>query len=330
MKKSYLFIIGLACALNAYTQITLTSATSTPAIGSTYTYVRAGTLSTSVIHSGANQTWDLSTVSGLSQYYIFSNVANSTDPITFSSANLVGNRVGFESYYSNTINTYSIIGKKETSVIREIYPDNIDVLKFPITYLDNFNGTFSGTKEFLNPGTTYNRSGTTTMIADGYGALILPYTTVNNVLKVTNTLSYTDSISGALYRTYVDTIITFYNSGTNNYIASVLIRYVDGNFSYKTAEYIVQSELVTGISNIINEKSNVVIFPNPTQDMLTIKSDEMLNKISILDVTGKLVKEIIPSFTLSSNIDVSDLNSGVYFVSYIGESGTGTQKVILE
>lgn len=82
--------------------------------------------------------------------------------------------------------------------------------------------------------------------------------------------------------------------------------------------------------NFIEENENAIsiqIFPNPTSDFITLLTDAILTRIEIFDLNGKLVNEISGN---SRMIDVSKLESGIYMLKAISESGISEQKIILE
>ncbi|MFB6258628.1 MAG: hypothetical protein ABEH38_08030, partial [Flavobacteriales bacterium] len=84
--------------------------------------------------------------------------------------------------------------------------------------------------------------------ADGYGKLILPYDTVNNVLRIRNVGSYQDTTgSGFTVATHQDTIITFYNTSINHRIASITSLYSNGSRQSYQATYLSQSDLATAL-----------------------------------------------------------------------------------
>ena len=64
----------------------------------------------------------------------------------------------------------------------------------------------------------------------------------------------------------------------------------------------------------------VVIFPNPTSDYLTISNIEHLyiNSIQIIDTNGKTISKIISNF---NSIDVSNLSNGIYILSIETKEG---------
>ncbi|WP_051197444.1 S8 family serine peptidase [Flavobacterium soli] len=85
----------------------------------------------------------------------------------------------------------------------------------------------------------------------------------------------------------------------------------------------------TAVLSTPNYKFNdLSIFPNPTNDVLNFNLGDMstIGDISIIDVSGKL---ITPRFDLNSKkIDVSNLQSGVYFVRFASEGKSLTKKFV--
>ena len=81
----------------------------------------------------------------------------------------------------------------------------------------------------------------------------------------------------------------------------------------------------TGIEDVLN---NLLIYPNPANNILNISSTEIINKVEVLDVVGR----IIISKTLNSSnyiLDVSGLNNNVYFINYSINGIINTKKVIV-
>ncbi|WP_333808863.1 T9SS-dependent choice-of-anchor J family protein [Flavobacterium sp.] len=74
-------------------------------------------------------------------------------------------------------------------------------------------------------------------------------------------------------------------------------------------------------------KNNFSIYPNPVNNVLNIslKNEMTINSLSITDLNGRVVVSINSS---STSIDVSNLSSGVYFVSIETNEGKGTSKFV--
>ena len=56
------------------------------------------------------------------------------------------------------------------------------------------------------------------------------------------------------------------------------------------------------------------IYPNPAGDEIRVSSEEMIEEVVVYDVYGRLQVTETPSHQDEMTVDVSDLNSGVYFV----------------
>jgi hypothetical protein len=58
-----------------------------------------------------------------------------------------------------------------------------------------------------------------------------------------------------------------------------------------------------------HEKNSFTLFPNPASNEMKIQSKQVITKIEIANVSGKLVLE-----TTSNTIDISKLSEGIYYV----------------
>jgi len=87
--------------------------------------------------------------------------------------------------------------------------------------------------------------------------------------------------------------------------------------------------------SVAEEQSEFVfsIFPNPAKDYITIKGEGLKNggTVLFLDALGKEVKRSTVK-TANSNIIVSDLKRGVYFVNVYGADGakSNIQRLIIQ
>lgn len=84
-----------------------------------------------------------------------------------------------------------------------------------------------------------------------------------------------------------------------------------------------------GSSASIDELSSLStrIFPNPANDRFGVESTQLIQKLKILDITGRLVhEEIVQSH--STSVDISTLPKGLYLVVSELENGPETQRLI--
>lgn len=75
------------------------------------------------------------------------------------------------------------------------------------------------------------------------------------------------------------------------------------------------------------KQNNIMMFPNPANTTLNVKSEYVGNtEIQIIDMTGRCVKKIGVSDAKDVNIDVSDLQRGMYIVNINGK----VEKLVVE
>lgn len=66
------------------------------------------------------------------------------------------------------------------------------------------------------------------------------------------------------------------------------------------------------------------IYPNPTSDFITIKTDHKIDSYTIYDVTGKKIMQ-----TAENTIDLRSFTNGIYLLTFEFEGKTQTKKIIL-
>lgn len=79
-------------------------------------------------------------------------------------------------------------------------------------------------------------------------------------------------------------------------------------------------------SEDINKEISMVLFPNPSSDIISIKTEVNVTYYSIIDATGRVLKsKTITSSIENINIDISDLQTGTYLLTIITTEGTKTK-----
>jgi len=90
------------------------------------------------------------------------------------------------------------------------------------------------------------------------------------------------------------------------------------------------SVVLVGIEEVIAEKFNVQLFPNPAKNTLTISANEHISQISFLNILGQEVLTISTKQASKMDLDIRSLQSGVYFVrALIGEEWA-LQRLVIE
>jgi len=85
------------------------------------------------------------------------------------------------------------------------------------------------------------------------------------------------------------------------------------------------ADIVSALVNL-NANSDLDIYPNPVRDVLHLKTDLGVKKITILDLLGKQLKSVVPENAIELSVPVSDLNSGAYLIRMETENGIKTAK----
>ncbi len=333
MKKTITFFaINLLLVSLLISQPTLTSTGVSPIIGDSYNLSSTNYVSPG--NSGANQTWDLSSLSTTSTATI-SVVNTSTTPQgnSFPNANLALSYGNSMFQYVKTSPTALQNMGLSNSTITMPYSNPEDLLRFPFTYNDTYSDTWA--TQFMSGGYMFYRSGTTTITADGYGTLITPAGTYTNTLRISVLQTYQDSAyMGMPYLiSYTNQQYMWYREGLRGHIAS-LYSLTSSSSSNEGGTYV---DITVGVDDLSSFNHSVSLSPNPTSDKIKIDFELNENKlidIQIFNTSGQLVKKVqtnpLSKGLHSLTMDVDELSEGIYFAQ-IWTSGNliSTQRFII-
>lgn len=110
---------------------------------------------------------------------------------------------------------------------------------------------------------------------------------------------------------------------TLNPTTGVTAQVISGNYQYL--------KLVNNsVLNVSEVKGNISasVYPNPTSDVLVVKSDEKINSLSLYSTNGQRIKNFENTDGNESRIDISDLPANMYLIKIETKSGQKTLKVI--
>lgn len=74
---------------------------------------------------------------------------------------------------------------------------------------------------------------------------------------------------------------------------------------------------------------NVKLYPNPTESIVNIESENVIDIISVYSSNGQLVKQFTPT-SQKATIDLSELNQGVYLLELNCEKGRIVKRIIVQ
>ncbi len=131
-----------------------------------------------------------------------------------------------------------------------------------------------------------------------------------------------------------DGLLSYTNNGTSEASDSVKFTVADaGGGTVPETTFTIAINIVTGLGDEINGEI-VVVYPNPSQELLYIKMKNNFDKVQI-DVSnnmGKLLKSVHlnTSDLRKTPVDISDLTKGTYFVRIQADQQTVVRKLIKE
>ncbi len=76
--------------------------------------------------------------------------------------------------------------------------------------------------------------------------------------------------------------------------------------------------------------SNYAVYPNPASSVLNIssKNTTVFNQVQLTDINGRIVKSEKNTGVITTQINIADLNAGVYFLKVTSDLGSFSTKVV--
>lgn len=73
---------------------------------------------------------------------------------------------------------------------------------------------------------------------------------------------------------------------------------------------------------------NISIFPNPAKDYIHVQSDELIESIKLVDISGKEIREY-PTYNYEHRINIENINSGIYLLIVKTKNDIFSKKIIV-
>lgn len=168
-------------------------------------------------------------------------------------------------------------------------------------------------------------------VVDGYGQLITPFDTYDNVIRVHHTIKEKDSlrltIAGFSQWIPINRTINEYEWWDNGKKRPVLKIETEG---------IANNEVPTRITFINNQVAGLdvntietAIYPNPSSNLINIESEENLKSIEIWSLDGKSVFQTNCSGK-DITINVTNIAAGMYTLQLISEKGESFKPIVIK
>lgn len=82
------------------------------------------------------------------------------------------------------------------------------------------------------------------------------------------------------------------------------------------------------VEDIAHEKA-LTVYPNPANDILNVSANEIPLSIEVFDMLGKQIN-LLQSNQLQNEINLSDIETGIYLLRVTFEDGSATKKIVVE
>ncbi|MBK7440884.1 MAG: T9SS type A sorting domain-containing protein [Bacteroidetes bacterium] len=329
MKKQILTTFLCASAIVLIAQPTITSGVN-GGVGDEITFMEIQPEGLNSGAVGANVTWDYSDIIPTGFEYGFTIVDAATTPqaASFPGANVAAdNGLGSLGYSKITATEFTNYGSYAGDVLT-YYDDPEEIFVFPLTFgttnIDDLHSNFFS-------GADWERSGTTTMEADGYGTLILPSGTYTDVLRVKVYQDYQDETD--LLPTPIEYDFTLYYWFKEGYIGALFEYFelnVGGAFPSETTAAALNAALPVGINASINA-DKLSVSPNPVTDMVNIELPVAISntQVRVYNSLGQLVvnENLNPSGNIIT-LNMQDYTAGIYFVEVSDGEKTYKTKIV--
>lgn len=343
MKKIYFLAFSLTIAFSSQAQYTVTAAFN-PVPGDMNDYYKIDTTGVSFGSSGTGQVWNYTTLNVSASPTLvtetYTTVGSTPAGASFPAANLASSSTenpGQFTYYNASTLKYDLIGATVTSTNNLVYSNPETLYTIPFSYgsssVDNFSGSVSiGTF-------TINRTGTITTTGDGTGTLNLPGgISYSNVLKIKITQTIVDVYMPAGGQTMVSTNYVWVNAMAKFGILSVNMNSTtSGSVTTKNKEVQIRKSAFVGLNEQALSDNNFSVYPNPANskaNIIFVAYTNDIYKAIIVNALGQEVKSInFTNINIGSNnqtLDLSGLNTGLYFIKLSSKNTEGIQKIMVQ
>lgn len=323
MKNQYL-ILATLCPMLGLGQPVFTSSDGELQIGDAVIYHLSNW--TSAGPSGAGVTWDFSTLPDLATTSdTIVDPASTPYPTQYPTADAAeGTYMGW-GYFTQSTSDLQSLGSANADTYVSL---NDPWLRrsYPFTYGDTWADTFSG--EGSGPSGSFTWNGSCSDTVDGWGTLLLPNGTFQDVLRLRSTAVYEEAFTNSqdtlihVWETYEWLIPGTKKSLLNFHRNTATLngnQVSDQFYSSWLDTVIVTTTMPEGIGSTVN----FGCYPNPAVDIIYLQfsgSAEFAAPIVVCDAMGRRVTAKASSLLLEGNgitrvvLSIAHLEPGAYFV----------------
>jgi hypothetical protein len=337
MKKLYVSLLAVITALAANAQFTQSN--HAPASGDTWQTYQCDSTGIVPGSAGTGKMWNFASITTHSNMMLTYTVAAVSGNTSYPTANIVsGTSASSQSYFNSQPSELTYLGGNITVspvMAKLTYTSVAYFAIYPMNFNVPSNSLISGSINVTAP-TTANGTfdGSCNAVADASGTLVLPGATgtFTNVTRMTTTQVFTFSVVflGTITGTVTQVNYEYYQAGIKAPIFSISTASANvptlGAPSTQTIvtrnKNAVGSGTVTTVGLSSSYPDNFAVYPNPAGSFVNIATGNAdAANVHIYDITGKMVVQKVVRDG-KAQLDVSDLNAGLYIYSIKDDKGT--------
>lgn len=269
---------------------------------------------------GQGQVWDFSSLTSsslMSQNAVAASEGNGSSQFESASLAYVD---GMSAVYYNTSNgAFQALGSysgSDNQVTSEIFTDVKDILRFPVGYGQSFVDDYYSINRIYTMAQAYDKDGSISVEVDASGTLTTPEGTFDNVLRIKSVENYQFIGLPPTPGSSTTGTITKYTFISPDYPGVFLLEHVTVDDNINPAQTdIYYADVVSLSASFRATRTDFILFPNPTSDKLSIRSQNPVTSIQLRDRYGRLANySIISRSERLVELNVRNVPSGVYII----------------
>ncbi len=288
--------------------------------------------------AGENVTWDFSALPQKAAFYGHVEEPNTYNPpVEATKSNTLLVEDDLEAFMTTNAKELRVLANRVGSFVRT-YEKPVLKMRYPFAYGDRFADRTPSTIYYTNSNYTQKYELAYSVEADAYGTLLLPGTTLKNVLRVVTTHSY-------IYENnYTSTVVTYrwyVKSHRYPVLSLIFEKRNDGtlypikgayNAVVEAPEILAKAEKAgNGVVTTLN------LYPNPFNASLNVNytlSARTNVTIALYNAQGLLVKTLLQQeqeegvYTSTFTSEVENIPAGMYVLRVEANGGVLSQQVV--
>ncbi len=317
MNKLLLGASALFLSVNVFGQTPIQANVIKPSIGETFTLAYGDYISPG--SPGMNQTWDLRGIennTAVTVNILSTTVSNSDFKIQYVGASVMDVKMD---------NGYKILRMETLTNPTTTMVMSPAMVNYALPIVYGSTGANPFATNYSVAGSSLSRTGEISYAVDGFGSLITPSGTFTDVYRIQIIQEIVDNYEGMEMESRIE-MYSWIKAGYHHELA--MVQYsttLSGDVS--NGCYLVTSPNLS--TSDINQAA-VSLYPNPTTSNFSLRSEEMITNVIVTDINGRMVIELANIDKTLLDINTTEWESGVYFVSTKTNSGSQLMKLIKE